>query len=188
MSLAEDLTVLDKSLNMLIVKYEQYFLGMEKREPLALRKEVETLIRQYTNVPINNTMYKFRFNTLVARFTSYSQQWNRILRLMDEGKYTRERFRMELHQKQGMSQKPVRATSSEEADIDRVYNEYLEARRSCNLPPDKVSREMIAESIARQKPLLEKKYGVQNLKFKVVIENNKPKIKATVKGSASPER
>ena len=84
MAIADDVILLDKKLNELITKYEQYFIGLEKREPLLLLGEVEKLVRRYTGTPINNTMYKHRYTMLVARLNTYREHWNRILKLMEE--------------------------------------------------------------------------------------------------------
>lgn len=39
---------------------------------------------------MRNTGARFRFQTLVQRFTSYQTYWNRILRQMEEGTYRRD--------------------------------------------------------------------------------------------------
>lgn len=181
MAIAEDIILLDQKLNQLITRYEQYFIGLEKREPLQLLDDVEKMVRRYTGVPINNTMYKHRFNMLVARFNTYREHWNRILRLMEEGRYSRDRFISDLHLRQ--KDKPVRGTQDSaqvtaEADIDRLVLEFREARKACNLPVEKITRELVAASIEKQKPLLAAKLGTGNIAFRVVIEDGKPKLKA----------
>ena len=60
MAVAEDLTKLEHQLKELITRYEKYFVGLEKREPLPLLADVEKMARRYANVPINNTMYKHK--------------------------------------------------------------------------------------------------------------------------------
>jgi hypothetical protein len=181
MAIAEDVTLLDQKLNELIIKYEQYFIGLEKREPLQLLAEVEKVVRRNTGVPINNTMYKHRFNMLVARLNTYREHWNRILKLMEEGRYSRDRFISNLHLRQ--KEKPERKESdapaaSAEADLDRLVHEFREARKACNMPVDKITRELVAATIEKQKPALAAKLGTDHLAFRVVIEDGKPKLKA----------
>jgi hypothetical protein len=180
MAIAEDVILLDQKLSELIIKYEQYFIGLEKREPLQLLKEVETLVRRYTGTPINNTMYKHRFTMLVARLNTYREHWNRILKLMEEGRYSRDRFISDLHLRQ--KSKPERQedvpVSNGDADIDRLVNEFREARRACNLPVDRITRELVAATIEKQKPALVARLGTEHLAFRVVIEDGKPKLKA----------
>ncbi len=189
MAITDDLTKLENLLNELITRYEQYFIGFEKREPLQLRAEVERLIRSYVGVPINNTMYKHRYSMLVARFNTYREHWNRILRLIEEGKYSRDRFISDLHQRERQQQgSPSNGISpgfqalpplSSENELDRVFREYREARMACNLPVETLSREIIAATLEKHKPTLAAKLGTEDLTFRVVVENGKPKIKAS---------
>lgn len=181
MAIAEDVIFLEKKLNELIIKYEQYFIGLEKREPLLLLGEVEKLVRRYSGVPINNTMHKHRFTTLVARLNTYREHWNRILKLMEEGRYSRDRFIRDLHIRQKDTpdrREPDSPPVTVESDLDRLVQEFREARKACNLPTDKITRELIAATIEKQKPALAAKLGTNNLAFRVVIEGGKPKLKA----------
>lgn len=184
MAIADDLPKLEQQLNELISKYEQYFIGMEKREPLQLAAEVQKMVRRYTGAPINNTMYKHRFNMLVARLNTYREHWSRITRLMEEGKYSRDRFMSDLHQRQQAGPEKKRngtERSDTLTDIDRIVHEFREARQLCNLSTEKVTRELIAATIEKQIPLLTAKLGADNFTFKVVIEEGKPKIKAATR-------
>jgi hypothetical protein len=181
MAIADDITIFDHKLNDLITKYEQYFIGLEKREPLPLLADVEKLVRRYSGTPINNTMYKHRFTMLVARLNTYREHWNRILKLMEEGRYSRDRFISDLHLRQ--KNKPERkqiddSVASSEQDLDRIVHEFREARKACNLPVDKITRELVAATIAKKRPALIDKLGTENLAFRVVIEDGKPKLKA----------
>jgi hypothetical protein len=103
MAIADDILILDQQLNKLISKYQLFFIGLEKREPLPLLAEVQKMVRRYTGVPINNTMYKHQFKMQVARLNTYREHWNRILKLMEEGKYSRDRFISDLHQRQHLA-------------------------------------------------------------------------------------
>lgn len=184
MGIAEDLLILETRLRELITSYEQYFIGLEKREPLKLLAEVDTLVRRYATSPINNTMHKHRYNNMVARLSSYRQHWNRIIREIEEGRYSRDRFKATLHETIRSTPKPeARKNARPENDIelDRIYNELLEARKLCNLPLKGLSREQLAETIAKQQPVVAQKLGTQEIRFRVVVENGKPKIKAGLK-------
>ncbi|HIJ81242.1 MAG TPA: hypothetical protein HPP76_06000 [Desulfuromonadales bacterium] len=181
MAIADDVVKLDQQLSELILKYEQYFIGLEKREPLPLLSEVEKMVRRYTGVPINNTMYKHRFTMLVARLNTYREHWNRILKLMEEGRYSRDRFISNLHQKgarKGSERNAEPHVEESQSDLDRIVHEFREARKACNLPVEKITRELVAATIEKQKPLLAARLGTENLAFRVVIESGKPKLKA----------
>jgi hypothetical protein len=180
MGVAEDLDQFEQLLRELIIKYEQYFLGIEKREPLRLFSQVERLSQRFLSGGISNAMQRFRYNCLVARFTTYRQYWSRIVRLIEEGKYSRDRFKMKIHERD-KNLEPAPQTEPEkpvEREIDRVYQQYLEARSACSLPTEGISPEMIAAAIDKQRPLIMERYHCTGVEFRVVIEDGKPKIKA----------
>lgn len=183
MALVDDLTLLERQLATLIIRYEQYFIGMEKREPLQLVAEVETLVRRYAGTAINNTMYKHKYIMLTARFSTYREHWNRILRLIEEGRYSRDRFKCDLRQRQRLSgmaltKEPVQHPVHD-YELDRIFQELREARRACHLPVEKLTREMVAATIEKCKPALIARLGTDDLVFRVVVEDGKPKIKAS---------
>jgi len=188
MGIAEDLPILESRLTELITRYEQYFIGLEKREPLKLLADVEQLASRYANVPITNTMYRHRYTNLIARLSSYQQLWSKTVREIEEGRYSRDRFRARLREGQQESRRgagqPGQPTPPD-PELERVYQELLEARKKCNLPLSSVSREQLAATLARQRPELSKKLGTDNIRFRVVIEGGKPRIKAG-NGSKKP--
>jgi hypothetical protein len=188
MAIAEDLTKLEQQIKELITRYEQYFVGLEKREPLPLLTDVEKMVRRYANVPINNTMYKHKYTMLVARLNTYREHWNRILRLIEDGKYSRDRFIRDLHLRQN-AKKPVHHEEHHEeehrphhpTELDRIFNELREARKACHLPVEKLSLELVAATIEKSKAALTARLGSDDLVFRVVVENGKPKIKASLR-------
>jgi len=184
MGVAEDIAKLELDLRELVIKYEQYFFGIEKREPLRLLDSVERAVRRYQNVSIPNTSQRFKYESLVATLSVHKQKWTRTNRLIEEGKFQRDRFRMSLHQAEKAEKpqkpKPV-APAAHDAQIESVYQQYVNARLACNLPVENVTREKLAEAINRQKPALIQKYGCRDVDFVVVIEGGKPSLKARPK-------
>lgn len=184
MGVAEDIAKLELDLRELVIKYEQYFFGIEKREPLRLLDSVERTVRRYQNVSIPNTSQRFKYESLVATLSVHKQKWTRTNRLIEEGKFQRDRFRMSLHQaeKAERTVKPrPAAPAAHDAQIEAVYQQYVSARLACNLPVENITREKLAEAINRQKPALIQKYGCRDVDFVVVIEGGKPSLKARPK-------
>ena len=179
MGIQEDILHFEQSLAELIIKYEQYFLGIEKREPVKLLAQVERAARCYVPGQIINTMLKFKFNSTVAKLNSYKQYWTRINRLIEDGKYSRERFKMERHLNHP-DPHPEHVRPAVVGEIDAVYQQYLAARQQCHLSTDGVSREYIAAFLEKQKPLLKSKYHC-DVEFVVVVQDGAPKIKARPK-------
>lgn len=177
MGIPEDITMFEQRLNELIIKYEQYFIGIEKREPLKLLDRVERMSRQHQPAQIVNTMMKFRYNSLIAKLNTYKQYWCRITRLIEEGKYSRDRFKMEMRQNTNLREQTVDERGGSDSDLERLYQQYIEARKACNLSIRNITQEKIAAAIERQKPAIIRKYHCAKVEFKVVIEGGAPKIK-----------
>ena len=187
MGIAEDLQILDKKLKELIILYDQYFMGIERREPIKLLAEVENLVRRYAGTPINNTMHKYRYNNLVARLGTYRQQWTRILREIEEGRYFKDRFRAKLHETAQNTDKkskpdgePVHS-ASRDMELERLFSELESASARCNTGKAAMTREQLAATIDKQRPVLVQKLGSDDIIFRVVVEDGKPKIKAGLK-------
>jgi hypothetical protein len=186
MGVNEDVALFEQGLNELIIKYEQYFIGIEKREPAKLLKEVEALGRKYLGVQIVNTMLKFKFNSTQARLNSYKQYWNRINQLIEDGKYSRDRFKMDLHSKnrntaQPMDEELAKPGENLALEVDSIYHKFIEARKACHLSVSNITHDLIAAAIEKQTPIIINKFKCQGVEFKVVIEEGVPKIKARPK-------
>ena len=95
-----DAAEIDKELEALETKaehlralYEQYFMGMERIEPLVMRRDVERRILVLRREQLRNTAQRFKFNTLVQRFNTMQQHWARIVREIENGTYRRDVIR-----------------------------------------------------------------------------------------------
>jgi hypothetical protein len=71
------------------VLYEQYFMGIEKIEPGVARKDIARHMIILQQQYIRNTGLRFRFNTMLQKWNIYVTYWNRVLREIENGTYTR---------------------------------------------------------------------------------------------------
>ena len=185
--LDEDLNELDKNIKRLRIEYEQYFLGNMKRPPNALQGKVQKVILRFANSPPLNTGYRFRFNQLNARFQMFRQQWGRTMREIEAGTYKRHRFKADLRE-QSLPVKPPpeqkqseRRTRQRGGDpLDKLADALNAARRKTGEHASPVDRTRLANSVRKQTAALRKQYGDAKIRFKVVIEDNKAKLKASV--------
>jgi hypothetical protein len=70
--------------------YDQYFMGIERLEPLILKKEVERRIWMLRREQIRNTAMRFKLQTTIQRYNTFQQYWQRICREIENGTYTRD--------------------------------------------------------------------------------------------------
>ena len=86
---------LEGRINKLKIAYEQYFMGLEKLEPIPDRKEIAHIVRRLQSIQTRNTALKFRLNSLNQRFLSYQNYWNRVVRQIEAGTYKRDLARVQ---------------------------------------------------------------------------------------------
>src|SRR6185503_1100215 len=70
--------------------YEQYFMGIERIEPLTVRKDIDRRLWALRREQIRNTGLRFKLETTIQRYNTYQQYWQRIVREIEAGTYQRD--------------------------------------------------------------------------------------------------
>jgi hypothetical protein len=70
--------------------YEQYFMGIERLEPLTVRKDIDRRLWALRREQIRNTGLRFKLETTIQRYNTYQQYWQRIVREIEAGTYQRD--------------------------------------------------------------------------------------------------
>jgi hypothetical protein len=99
--LEKDAQSVEEELEALKARYDQYFLGIERREPNRWREELKKKVMRLKGAFTRNTGLKFRIQSLHARFISYERLWLRSAREKEEGTYRRDLFKARLRSKHG---------------------------------------------------------------------------------------
>jgi len=98
--------------------YNQYFLGIEKIEPLIPRKEVNRLLVALRRERIRNTALRFRFQQQVQRYQTLQSHWTRVARQIEEGTYRQDVMRTrERIERRRASRVPAAPVDSETSDL-----------------------------------------------------------------------
>lgn len=82
----QDIAQLEVLLRKLEKDYDQFFLGLERREPVVTENAVLAIVRAYASRPITNPGLGFKYQTLVARYNTFRNVWTRRLREKEEGR------------------------------------------------------------------------------------------------------
>lgn len=173
----EDLRLLDAKLKQLRLDYDQYFLGSRPREPQLLRGEVQKMIAYYANVGIKNTGFRFKFNTLQARFFSLRRQWDAVLRKIEDGTYERHLFKADLHARERATRAGGR--QAERAAQPDLFEQFLAARRACGQDARGIDRTTLDALVEKQREVVRARYGCKDVRFRIVVEAGRVKVKAT---------
>ena len=187
-----DLDQLEKAIEHLKIEYEKYFMGVERRPPIMLRKDTDRLVNRYVGYRSPNTALKFRAQTLVQRMVSYRQLWDRTMQQIEDGTYRRDVMKAN---RKAQYQPPVTGRQTgheviEDAELiedepkgkwSGVYDQYVKARSSTQEGTKGISYEKLEKALEKQARQLKEKYKAKDVEFKVVVENGKTRLKATAK-------
>lgn len=181
-TIEEEIKILDVKINQLKREYDQYFLGTRPREPALLAGEVRKLIAMLSNNAIGNTGLKFKFSSTVSRYQAFNRQWQDTLRKIEQGTYERHQFKANLHQGERGPAPP--APSGGRAGDGDLYAAYVEARKACGQRVADLSPAKLKAVLKKQERSLRDRFGGDaDIRFRVVVENGRAKLKASRTGS-----
>ncbi len=147
-----ELEELEVRLERLRIKYDQYFTGIEKTLPFVARKDVDRRFQSLHREQMRNTGLRFRFQTLVQRFTMYQTYWQRIVRQIEEGT-----FRRDVVRAQRLGQRIPGRNLDEPAgpqELDSAELEELEPEPASEIPPPAMTAPSLEEPApTRQRPV-----------------------------------
>jgi hypothetical protein len=180
--LSETLVEMEKRVSELKALYENYFAGIERREPLQKRDALTRQLRQLMVEGRAATQLQFRLSNLRARFTTLETYWNRVTKEIEEGRFHKRRPGLE---KEAPKQAPAAAPIAPEAKpqepvsdtaFRELYKSYSEARAKAGEAP--ITFDAMVSSLKRQVPQVIERYKCKSVDFKVSQKDGKTIIKA----------
>jgi hypothetical protein len=195
-SIEADLEVLEQSIRQLGVDWEKFFAGIDKRPPNELKARVEALVRKHAYSEIRNNALRFRYQTLVARYNTFSELWSKRLRAKEEGRPVGVHGRLaekleaaaiaaapqahashEPRSKSDQGEYRIRDAGSDSSAVRGLFERFLEARtvtgESANVKFESFQK-LIAQQAAR---ILEQK-GALAVDFRLETKDGKVSLKA----------
>ncbi len=121
-ALADECQKLEEELEALKAKYEMYFLGVERREPIKWREDLKKKVLRIKGAFTRNTGLRFRIQALHARYLSYERLWLRAAREKEEGTYRRDVLKARLHSKDAPPAVRAVPTAIASASLSRRIN------------------------------------------------------------------
>ena len=184
---------LEEDLERLRVSFEQYFLGIDKRPPLERRDHLQRALRNLQTKRIQHTVTRFQFQGLLGRFNILDSYWTRTSRRIEEGTYRRDVFRAKMKAATPSAETlpPVEAAKETEPPpklaasplvseerLQRVYQDFIDARRFCGEPVEGLGFERLRAKLLAEAPKIADKAQVGRVDFQVVIRDGRAIVKA----------
>lgn len=79
--------------------YEQYFLGLDRLPPSKKHERIKKRVQSLKGQFIRQTALKFRIQSLAQKLVTYERLWDRTIKEIEAGTYSRDLFKAKLHQK-----------------------------------------------------------------------------------------
>jgi len=174
-----ELQQVEKELRELITGFEQYFMGIDKFEPARERQILVLRLRRLTNLYLPQADLRFRLQALAGRLQSYAAYWDRVLRLIEEGRYVRQRSHLQRAAQFRPEEPQADAPLPVPALHERTYQELVAAYDSCQMAPP--ARERFDAFLSRQRETIRERFGDQPVDLVVVVKDGKPKLRVRAK-------
>lgn len=189
---------LEQKMFLLKINYEKYFAGIDRLEPYRDREEIRRTVRELVEQQIKNPTQQFKLQGLKARFQTFELYWTRNLKMMESGTHPKMRFRADtkvaqaaaiaaaagdpkIAEQEAVLRERAGRMEREERAYKLVYDKYMDARRQCGQSAD-IGFDAVREALNKQVRLIKSTYNVESVKFRVVVEDGKAKVKAVPQG------
>jgi hypothetical protein len=177
MELIDQITVLERTLQEHIRKWERYFSGVDRVPPQEEKERINRRIRRLAEMTVNRRAEQFRIEQLQHRFMTYSQNWERMLREREEGRTVQPHTDAELRRSPAAN--AAAAGSVDKAEESSLFERYRSAKAERGLDVG-VDRETFDQQIAEQRKRIEERLG-REVRFDLQIEGDKVRVVAKKK-------
>ncbi len=136
--LEHDLLLLEGELRRLEAEYNMFFAGRLPKPPWETRARVEAMVKRLDRTHMANYGDRFRFSTLQARLSTFTELWDRGLRAREEGRpgpFSPPRPVATTRKKDGPEDRIVHVTTftdplQEMDKLQDLYDSLVDARRA----------------------------------------------------------
>jgi hypothetical protein len=195
MEIEQELNNLEDGIRRLKIEYEIFFNGGRSRMPNDLQWRVETLIKRYSDSSNMTFAQRFRYNTLVAKYHSYKELWQKNLRNKEEGRpiyaplnvvvaptVTEATLSRENLAGRLICQLVCTNPDAEGEKLQNLFKSFVEAKRECGEKPDTVQFDSFRKFLAEKTLKLKDQFKCNAVCYTISVESGK--VKFTAKGMA----
>ncbi len=189
MDVDQELGNLEDGIRRLKIEYEIFFNGGSTRMPYDLRWRVESLIKKHGDNGNMTFAQRFRYNTLTAKFHSYSELWRRMIKNKEEGKAallssaSTEPDRLDpatTGSDRIICQLNCADPEAETEKLENLFKSLVEAKRACGEKPETVQFQSFKKFLSEKTSKLKSQFKCETVCYIVSIESGK--VKFTAKG------
>ncbi len=179
-----ELDDLEQKIFLLKIQYDKYFNGIEQQEPVKDRAAVQRIMREMTKIEVNNSVQRYKFKSMQARFTSLEQYLTRNLLLIERGTHPKFKFRADLRDKRRgeldkarqRRRQTVTRQKQEEVGFRDTYNDFMAARKQCG--QSDLDFKKVRKALRSQVEAIKTQYKCESVRLRVTVVDGKARVKA----------
>lgn len=182
----EHLTRLEEDMRRLKVEYDIYFNNATKRPPFDTKARVETMIKRLADDRTFTFAQRYRYNSLVARYTSFRELWRRNVQDREEGRDAATQARHERHLTAAASRPPAPSemtfscadAHTDTATVRALYDAVIAAKQACGEMTDDFPFPRFHRMVAAQTDALKSRLACERVKFSISVNDGQVNFKA----------
>lgn len=178
LDLRAELTKFEQQLVDLKVQYEQYFSSLVPFPPDKLHAKVKQQLRVLLKAPFKSSAMGYQLKMLETRYHTYHTYWQRVLREREEGRYVRDVFKADLHERlaleEARSQTALGAAENSMGKLFKIYKETLEKQSGRK---QEIDYKLFERNLINRAQEIKDKTGAKKLSFKIVAQDGKVSVR-----------
>jgi hypothetical protein len=178
----EQLTRFEEDIRRLKIEFDIYFNGASKRPPYDTKNRVETIIKRLGDDRSFTFAQRFRYNTLVARYTAFREMWRRTIQDREEGRGPLAAKQMTRNAEEHVESSVVTFSCSDgHRDVEtvkKIFDALVEAKQQCGDRDTDISFPRFHHLIASRTDKLKESTNCARVQFSIEIENGQVSLKA----------
>lgn len=197
MTLEEEIARLEKRVVKLRIQFDLFFAGGIPKPPVDQRDDLDREVKRIGSTRDMKLSQRFLYNTLLNRWSIFSELWNKRLQAREEGTripaVARRRqqgappaqaptapsaaARRPPEERRLVARAAIASARDAEGELKSFYRSFLEARqeRGEGKAP---SFEKFRSEIEKHIEIIRKKVSCERVDFRLYLENNKVALKA----------
>ncbi|MCU1308371.1 MAG: hypothetical protein JWN45_3066 [Acidobacteriaceae bacterium] len=201
MTVDEELTLLEESVRRLKIEYDVYFGGGAKKPPADTEWRVQSLVKKYSDGHKMNFAQRFKYNSIVQKFSLYNALWQQKLKIKEEGyrrpqdaklgiagmRIDQEHAAAAALESKGETQeeKAFRTSCSDVTadhdNVERLFNAMMAAKKKAGEASGNATFDSFKAFVQKKTDQIRKDYGCHAVEYSVEMENGQVKLKAKAK-------
>lgn len=182
LTLDDQLSRLEDDIRRLKIEFDIFFNGATKRPPYDTKGRVDTIIKRISDDRTLTYAQRYRYNSLVARYTAFKELWRRTMQGREEGRDAAAAARASVRAEASQPHDPaVFVCSDAHKDIPtvrQIYEALIDAKAKCGEAVEDLSFPRFHQLIASKTDSIKEKLGCEGVRFSVSVEGGHVNFKA----------